>query len=149
MGKFKIRSRINVMDNNIKQKLRDFFFNDEFAKTNGISIVDVLEGYGVTVMTVEKRHLNGVRSVQGGAVFTLADLAFALASNSRGFVSVGLNNYINYLKPAFEGDVLTAEAKEVSRGRTIGTYEVKITNQKAELIATFQGTAYIKKDIIF
>jgi acyl-CoA thioesterase len=137
------------MDNNIKQKLRDFFFNDEFAKTNGISIVDVLEGYGVTVMTVEKRHLNGVRSVQGGAVFTLADLAFALASNSRGFVSVGLNNYINYLKPAFEGDVLTAEAKEVSRGRTIGTYEVKITNQKAELIATFQGTAYIKKDIIF
>lgn len=137
------------MENNIKQKLRDFFFNDEFAKTNGISIVDVSEGYGVTVMTVEKRHLNGVRSVQGGAVFTLADLAFALASNSRGNVSVGLNNYINYLKPAFEGDVLTAEAKEVSRGRTIGTYEVKITNQKAELIAVFQGTAYIKKDIIF
>ncbi|MEI7941841.1 MAG: hydroxyphenylacetyl-CoA thioesterase PaaI [Candidatus Riflemargulisbacteria bacterium] len=137
------------MDNNIKQKLRDFFFNDEFAKTNGISIVDVSEGIGSAVMTVEKRHLNGVRSVQGGAVFTLADLAFALASNSRGYVSVGLNNYINYLKPAFEGDILTAEAKEVSRGRTIGTYEVKITNQKDELVAVFQGTAYIKKDIIF
>ena len=137
------------MDNSIKQKLRDFFFNDEFAKTNGITIVDVSEGCGSAVMTVEKRHLNGVRSVQGGAVFTLADLAFALASNSRGNVSVGLNNYINYLLPAFEGDILTAEAKEVSRGRTIGTYEVKITNQKDELVAVFQGTAYIKKDIIF
>ncbi len=137
------------MEDKIKQKLRDFFFNDEFARSNGMEIVDVAEGYGKTVMTVEKRHLNGVRSVQGGAVFTLADLAFALASNSRGFVSVGLNNYINYLKPAFEGDVLTAEAIEVSRGRTIGTYEVKITNQKDELISVFQGTAYIKKDIIF
>lgn len=137
------------MEDKIKQKLKDFFYNDEFARTNGISILDVAEGYGKAQMKVEQRHLNGVRSVQGGAVFTLADLAFALASNSRGNVSVGLNNYINYLKPGFEGDVLTAEATEVSRGRTIGTYEVKITNQKDELIAVFQGTAYIKKDIIF
>jgi len=137
------------MEENIKQKLKDFFYNDEFARTSGISIIDMSEGYGKTAMIVEKRHLNGVRIVQGGAVFTLADLAFALASNSRGNVSVGLNNYINYIKPAFEGDVLTAEATEVSRGRTIGTYEVKIINQKGELVATFQGTSYIKKDILF
>ncbi|MDD4526994.1 MAG: hydroxyphenylacetyl-CoA thioesterase PaaI [Candidatus Margulisbacteria bacterium] len=137
------------MEENIKQKLKDFFYNDEFARTSGISIIDMSEGYGKTAMIVEKRHLNGVRIVQGGAVFTLADLAFALASNSRGNVSVGLNNYINYIKPAFKGDILTAEATEVSRGRTIGTYEVKITNQKGELVATFQGTSYIKKDILF
>ncbi len=137
------------MDETKKQILKDFFSHDDFAKSSGITIVDVSDGYGKTQMIVDERHLNGVRSVQGGAVFTLADLAFALASNSRGNISVGLNNYINYLKPAFKGDVLTAEAKEVSRGRTIGTYEVKITNQKAELIAVFQGTAYIKKDIIF
>lgn len=137
------------MEENIKQKLKDFFYNDEFARTSGISIIDMSEGYGKTAIIVEKRHLNGVRIVQGGAVFTLADLAFALASNSRGNVSVGLNNYINYIKPAFKGDILTAEATEVSRGRTIGTYEVKITNQKGELVATFQGTSYIKKDILF
>lgn len=137
------------MDEAKKQILRDFFAHDDFARTSGISIVDVTKGYGKTQMTVEKRHLNGVRSVQGGAVFTLADLAFALATNSHGFISVGLNNYIDYIKPAFEGDILVAEAREISRGRTIGTYEVKITNQKDELIAVFKGTAYIKKDIIF
>jgi len=137
------------MDERKKKILKDFFSHDDFAKTNGIVIVDVAEGYGKTSMTIEKRHLNGVRSIQGGAVFTLADLAFALATNSHGFISVGLNNVINYLKPAFEGDVITAEAREVSRGRTIGTYEVRITNQNNELIATFQGAAYIKKDTIF
>ncbi len=132
-----------------KQVLKDFFIHDDFARSNGMTIVDVSEGYGKAKMIAQERHLNGVRSVQGGAIFTLADLAFALASNSHGYVSVGMNNYINYLKPGFAGDVLTAEAKEVSRGRTIGTYEVKVTNQKDELIAVFQGTAYVKKDSIF
>ncbi len=133
----------------MKDKLKKFFINDKFAASNGMKILDVAEGYGKSELVVEDSHLNGVKILQGGAIFTLADLSFAVASNSHGRVAVGLQNNINYIKPGFKGDTITAEAKEISRGRTISTYEVLVTNQNNELISTFQGTAYVKKSMLF
>ena len=83
--------------------------------------------------------------VHGGAVFTLADLAFAAACNSHGRVAVAIHCSISYIKAA-QGDVLQAEAQEVSAGPKIGTYSIRITDGTGEIVAVFEGMAYRKKE---
>jgi acyl-CoA thioesterase len=124
----------------------DFFRNDRFASGNGIELLEVRPGYAKTRMTAAENHLNGIRTVHGGALFTLADLAFAAAVNSHGTVAVALNVNISFLRPAFSNDTLWAEARENSLSSKVGSYTVEIRNQRDELVALFQGTAYRKTD---
>lgn len=119
------------------------FENDRFARESGIRIVEVRPGYGRTQMDVEARHLNAVGIVQGGAIFTLADLAFALACNSNGTMAVGCQADISWLKAVRSGR-LTAIAEEVSRTRSISTCLIRILDEREELVALFKGVAYIK-----
>lgn len=125
---------------------KHFSENDRFCSLNGIKLIEVEAGRAITRLTVEDRHLNGLDIIQGGAVFTLADLAFAAASNSHGNAAVGISTTMSHFKAARKGDVLTAEAREISRNHKLGTYLVDIKNSQDELIATFQGMVYIKKD---
>ncbi len=96
-------------------------------------------------MRIQKYHLNSVNVVQGGAIFTLADFAFAAASNSYGTVALGISVNIFYVKSATKG-TLIAEAKEISVTPKLATYHVTVMNQKKEIIAIFQGMVYRKKD---
>jgi acyl-CoA thioesterase len=123
--------------------VQEYFKNDRFAAENSIELVEVRPGYARAQMVVADRHLNSVGTVQGGALFTLADLAFAGASNSAGVLALGLNMSISCLK-AVNGGTLLAEATEVARSKKISTCTVRITDEKGELVALFQGTAYIK-----
>jgi acyl-CoA thioesterase len=95
-------------------------------------------------MTVEARHLNGLDLGHGGAIFTLADYAFAAASNSHGIDAVAISITISYFKAAKAGDVLTAEAKEIAVSRKIGTYAISVFNQNGDTVAFMQGTAFRK-----
>jgi len=126
------------------ESIRQHFKNDQFATGNGMEMVEVRPGYARTRMTIEPRHLNSVGSVQGGALFTLADLAFAGACNATGVLALGVNMSISCLK-AIRSGTLEAEAVEVSRSRKISSVTVRVTDQSHELIALFQGTAYIKQ----
>jgi acyl-CoA thioesterase len=127
-------------------RIKQFFVErDLFAKHCGIELVEVGKGTAKTRMRVQEHHLNGVRSVQGGAIFTLADLAFAAACNSHGTVAVAINVSITFIKATSSG-TLTAEAKEVSMNPKLGTYSIQITNDAGEVVATFQGLAYRKKE---
>ncbi len=117
---------------------------DHFANHNQIRLIEVGEGTAKAQMTVTKNHLNGIGTVQGGALFTLADLAFAAASNSREKIAVALDANINFIKAVSSG-ILTATAEEIDLKRTIGIYRVEIRNEADELIATFQSTAYRKE----
>ena len=129
--------------------IKNFFENkDQYAKHSGIELLELSQGYSKTRMEIKKHHLNGVGMVHGGAIFTLADFAFAAASNSYGTIAVALQVNISFIQAASTGDVLTAEAKEVSRHPKIGLYSIKITNKNNELIADFQGTAYRKHDAL-
>ncbi len=119
------------------------FENDRFARESGIRIVEVRPGYGRTQMDVEARHLNAVGIVQGGALFTLADLAFALACNSHGTLAVGCQADISWAT-AVRAARLTAIAEEVSRTRSISTCLIRILDEREELVAIFKGVAYIK-----
>jgi len=118
---------------------------DYFAKHSGIELVVVEPGYAKARMEIRDYHLNGANVVHGGAIFTLADFAFAAAVNSRGQVSVGINTTISYVKAAITG-ALTAEAKEISLSHKLGNYIVDIRNEQNDLIALFQGTAYRTKE---
>ena len=128
--------------------IKKFFKNDRFARHVGIELLEVSEGRAKAKMTVKECHLNGVNIAHGGAIFSLADLAFAVASNSHRTVAVSINVSISYLKASVAGDTLVAEAIEVSRNPKLATYEVRVTNETDELIAIFLGTVYRKKEKI-
>ncbi len=84
-------------------------------------------------------------TVQGGAIFTLADFSFAAAANSHGTVAVAINVSITFMKAATAG-TLWAEAREISKNFKVGAYSVEIKDDHGDLVAQFQGLAYRKQD---
>ena len=128
---------------NLIEKTKLLIGKDRFAIVNGITLDSVSMGSAVAKMTINEQHLNGLGTVQGGAIFTLADLAAAAASNSYGVPAVALSCTISFIKAAKEG-ILIANATEVYRRRTVAGYEVRITDQDENLIAVFNSTTYIK-----
>ena len=127
------------------EKFRAIFKNDRFAERAGIELVSMAEGRAVVQMRVTPEHWNGLRSAHGGAIFTLADFAFAVAANSYGTVAVAVNVSITYQKAVAAG-VLRAEAREISKNHKLGTYTVEITDEQGEIVALFQGLAYRKNE---
>jgi len=126
------------------EAIKKFFKNDKFAEYVGIELLEVSKGRAKAKMEIKNHHLNGLKSVQGGAIFTLADLVFAAASNSHGTVAVSINANISYLKAVATG-TLIAEAREISRNPKLATYTIHITNENGDIIAIFQGMVYRKK----
>jgi acyl-CoA thioesterase len=127
------------------EKIKEFFKqHDRFAKLAGIELLEVREGYAKARMSLRKEHLNGVSTAHGGAIFTLADFAFAAAVNSHGTIAVAINANISFVKAAAEGDELTAEARETALHTKLAVCSVIIADQTGAIVATFQGTAYRK-----
>lgn len=125
-------------------EFEEFFKKDRFAAQAGVELIEIKAGYGKTRMTVTENHLNAGNTTQGGALFTLADLALAAAANSHGNLSLSLDSTIHFFRTSIPGDVLTAEAKEKFIHKRTGHYRVDITNQKDELIGCFEATVYRK-----
>ncbi|MDP2217912.1 MAG: PaaI family thioesterase [Methanolobus sp.] len=126
-------------------RLYKYFEQENFATISGMHLKEVSSGYAKAEMRIEKRHLNVLGSVHGGTIFTLADMAFAAASNSHGTAAVAINADISFVKAVGEG-YLFAEAKETSINPKIATYTVDVTNENGDTIAIFTGMAYRKKD---
>ncbi len=118
--------------------------HDRVAEHFGIRVDSFSDGKAVAVMDIDDRHLNGIDIAQGGAIFTLADIAFALASNSRGS-AVAANAAINFCS-AVTGGTLTAIAEELSLSRKLGTYQVRVVKEDGTLAAVFQGMVYRKSE---
>lgn len=126
------------------KKLKDFFEKkDRFAKLLGFYIEEIEEGSATVSTTIKEEHLNGADVVHGGFLFSLADYAFAIASNSKNNLSLAINANILFQK-AKSGGKLFAKAKELSDGKKIATYEVRISDEQDCTIATFTGTVYRK-----
>ncbi len=117
---------------------------DQFAKLVGLELIKAEIGYAEVKMKIEDKHLNGIGIVQGGALFTLADYAFAAASNAGGKITVGINANITYSKPA-KGKYLLAKASETSASRSLCNYTVDIYDTDNDtLVAKFTATGFIK-----
>ncbi len=126
---------------------KKFFEKDKFAKYIGINIDEFTPGYARVSLNIDKKHLNGIDIVHGGALFTLADYALAIASNAHGKVAVSINVSITYIKSS-SGGRITAIAKEVSAGSKISTYRIEIIDEHSNKLAVAQGTVYIKNSAI-
>jgi len=131
------------------EKIKLFFKEEkDFSKNIGIELLEVHYGYAKAKLKITEFHLNQAGVAHGGAIFTLADFAFAVASNSFGKVSLAINTSISFIHAGKLGDELIAEAKLVDESNRLGTYEVVITNGEKK-IAFFTGTVYkTKKDVI-
>ena len=117
---------------------------DHFAAGAGCRLTEVDEEHAVAEMTVTHDHLNGGNVCQGGALFTLADLAIAALMNVCGQLTFGISNSITYIASAKEGDVLRAEACHIARHHKIPSVEVRVTNQDGQLICHVTGMGYRK-----
>lgn len=127
--------------------LKDYLnTKDSFAADNGMFLTQVTPEFSLAEMTVDEHHLNGAGICQGGALFTLADLAIAAAMNACGNVTVGLENAMTFHHPARMGDHLTAKAFVTSDHRKIPFCHVEIMNEQGDLIASGTSLGYRKAE---
>lgn len=120
--------------------------NDAFARFLGAEVEIVAPGHSRVSLTITERMTNFHGITHGGVVFSLGDMAFAAAGNSRGQVAVALNVNIHFLHPSKVGDRLVAEAKECHLGGRTGLYEITVIEEKTgTLIARSQDLVYRKK----
>lgn len=106
-------------------------------------------GHAVMRMAVREPMLNGHKICHGGLIFTLADSTFAFACNSHNKVAVAAGCSIEFLKPGQLGDILTCEGREQTLQGRHGIYDMKVTNQRGEVIAMFRGkSAQIQGTVI-
>jgi acyl-CoA thioesterase len=130
----------------IAEATRDAMWaNDRASKSLGMRIVAVGPGSATLTMTVRDDMLNGHDLCHGGLIATLADSAFAFACNAYNEVTVASGFDIHLIAGARGGDVLTAEAKEVSKAGRTGVYDIDVTNQRGEQVAAFRGRSYTMK----
>ena len=112
---------------------------DQASQHLGMALVAVAPGQATLTMTVRAEMTNGHKTCHGGFLFTLADSAFAFACNTYNQRTVAQIAQISFLAPAFEGDVLTAAAREIHRRGRGGLYDVRVTNQHGATVAEFRG----------
>ncbi len=125
----------------------DFFKRDRFAMNAGVDLLEVGNGYAKARMRVTPEHLNGGGVCQGGALFTLADLACAAAMNSHLVLTLGTSANITFVANVSEGYVY-AEAHELVDHPKMPYCEVRVTDETGRLLAIFTSSGYRKKQEI-
>ena len=121
---------------------RELFARDLYATECTGAVIEAAEpGHSVCTLAVEAKHRNAGGTVMGGAIFTLADFAFAVASNQDHSPTVALDVNIHFLS-AVKGERLIAAARCVKSGRTTGVYEITLTDDLGKTVALFVGTGY-------
>ncbi len=130
---------MNEADNLARRVADELLSREGTGPAWGVTIEDAREGYALVRMKLRDDMLNGHRIGHGGMIFALADTAFAYACNSRNENTVAQNASISFLAPAQPGDVLIAEAREISRSGRSGVYQVSIRTTDGRVIAEFTG----------
>lgn len=126
--------------------LKEFFKGDRFAVLAGCELLEIREGYARAKMTVEEHHLNGGNFCQGGAIFTLADLAFAAAVNSHLVLTVSTSSNISFFRSVPLGATVYAEARELVNHHRMPYAEVRVTDEQQHLVAIFTSSGYRKQE---
>ncbi|WP_035178378.1 hydroxyphenylacetyl-CoA thioesterase PaaI [Alkalihalobacterium bogoriense] len=130
----------------MREELLEHFEKDEYAKWLGISILNFGEGFAEVAMDIKNYMLNFHGTANGGAIFSLADVAFAIASNSYGQTAVGITMTMHYMEAGAAGEHLIAVAKEDKKNQRLGLYRIEVKNEQGSLIALAEGMVYRKKD---
>ena len=130
----------------MNEKVRSAIFKqietEPFGKKFGLKLVDVRKGYAKVEMLFTPDMENMFGMAHGGAIFSLIDAAFEVASNSHGTMAVALNMNVNYMASPAKGAKLTAEAKEINKTKKTAAYNITVTDDKNNLIASCQSIVY-------
>jgi acyl-CoA thioesterase len=123
------------------EEAKEYFSRDRFATENGMTLDELDEDHAVCSLEISERHRNAYGGVMGGAIFTLADFAFAAISNGKGEVTVAQQVSINYLS-APKGKRLTARAAYRKDGRSSCVVNVDVKDDTGRDIAQFIGVGF-------
>jgi acyl-CoA thioesterase len=127
-----------------RRGLKERLEQDPFARHLGIQIRELGAGFAKLEMPLRSEMVNFLGAIHGGAIFSLADHAFAAASNSHGTTAVALHLDITYFAVPAPGSILLAEARELHLSRRTAPYRIEINTQQGDLVASCQGIAYRK-----
>ena len=129
------------------EELKEFFKNDLFAmKLLGVKIIEANNDYAKCSFEITDNHMNAKGIVMGGAIYTLADFTFAVATNQhKDYYTVTTTSNINFMRAAV-GTKLYAESVKLREGRTVCFYDINIYDDKNEIVAkaSFSGTHILR-----
>ncbi|MGB9299916.1 MAG: hydroxyphenylacetyl-CoA thioesterase PaaI [Anaerolineae bacterium] len=134
------------MDQDLKQKILEKMRRDRYGELLGIELLEMGPGSSLLSMVVRDDMFNFNGLAHGGAIFSLADAAFAVASNSHGVTAVALNMEISYLRTVPSGTRLLAEATEEHLGRRTALYHITVSTEDGDLVASCHGVVYRKRE---
>lgn len=115
--------------------------DDAVVSLLGIELDAMADGSATLSMLVRPDMINAAGVCHGGMLTALADAAFAFASNSGGTLALAASITVDFLRPAQEGDRLTAQAARVHLQGRNGLYDVSVRNAEGDLVATLRGRA--------
>ena len=121
---------------------------DRFARLLGIELEASAPGYSRVALQVTGDMLNAVGMTHGGVTFSLADFAFAVASNTHGQVAVALTAQISFPAASRQGERLIAEARELNKSSRTGLYSVEVRTEEGRLVGLFTGNVYRRSDAV-
>ncbi|MGI9529806.1 MAG: PaaI family thioesterase [Acidimicrobiia bacterium] len=125
-------------------RIRTAIDQDPYATAQGFDLHSVSDDTVTVEMTVRADQVNFLGGTHGGVVHSLADCAFSLASNAYPQDAVAIDTHLAITAASDVGDVLTAVAREKTRGRTLATYQVEVTRGDGRVVGLFTGTVFIK-----
>lgn len=132
----------SAMNTDLTARLERLAERDPFVRWMGVTIDNASPGTVRLSMSVRAEHMNFNGTCHGGMLFSLADTAFGLASNSHGVIAIGIHADIAFCAPVAMDDVIIAEATESSCSKRVGIYRVVLSKQDNTTIAVFTGTVH-------
>jgi acyl-CoA thioesterase len=124
-------------------KITKAFNDDRYAASQGYRLDEITDETVTVSMTVRDDQVNFLGGTHGGVVFSIADCAFSLASNAYPQDAVAIDTHLVITAGTGVGEILTATANEVARGKTLATYRVDVVRDDGRTVGAFTGTVFI------
>lgn len=124
--------------------VQQMYDGDAFSQWLGIKVIEVRPGFAKLEMTVREEMCNGFGIAHGGISYSLADSALAFAANGHGRHALSIETSISHHKAIQANTRIFAQAEAIKEGRSVGVYQVFISNESSETLASFKGTVLFK-----
>jgi acyl-CoA thioesterase len=132
-----------MMDQKVRNAIYDAVEKEPFANAMKIKLVELELGYSAVEMIYDPDHMNNIYDrAHGGALYALIDEAFETAGQTDGTIAVALNVNVTYVSSPEPGVKLRAEAKQNSQTKKTASYDIKVSDQSGNTIATCSALAY-------
>lgn len=125
------------------EKVREFFSKDRYATETGAIIDEIADHYAKVSLVLNEHHKNAVGGIMGGVYFTLADFAFAVASNWQKSGTVSITSDISFIGVPKSNKII-AETQLIKDGRSTCCYNVSITDDIGTPIAAVKIVGFHK-----